>query len=89
MIIYGSLVSPFVRKLLGYLGEPCPDAEWLGTGDLGHFDGPFLVLHGRKPPRFSHLNLCELWCPLQRAALRILSPGSSVPGWPMTWVSLL
>lgn len=39
-------------RLLGYLGEPCPDAEWLGTGDLGHFDGPFLVLHGRKKHQF-------------------------------------
>jgi long-subunit acyl-CoA synthetase (AMP-forming) len=39
-------------RLLGYLGEPCPDEEWLGTGDLGHFDGPFLVLHGRKKHQF-------------------------------------
>ncbi|VXC45117.1 Long-chain-fatty-acid--CoA ligase [Pseudomonas sp. 8BK] len=39
-------------RLLGYLGEPCPDAEWLGTGDLGHFDGQFLLLHGRKKHQF-------------------------------------
>lgn len=39
-------------RLLGYLGEPPPAEEWLGTGDLGHFDGPFLVLHGRKKHQF-------------------------------------
>lgn len=39
-------------RLLGYLGEPSPAEEWLGTGDLGHFDGPFLVLHGRKKHQF-------------------------------------
>lgn len=41
-------------RMLGYLGEPV-DAEpdgWLGTGDLGHFDGGFLVLHGRKKHQF-------------------------------------
>ena len=25
---------------------------WLGTGDLGHFDDGFLVLHGRKKHQF-------------------------------------
>jgi long-chain acyl-CoA synthetase len=39
-------------RLLGYLGEACPHEDWLGTGDLGHFDGPFLVLHGRKKHQF-------------------------------------
>ncbi|SDH79794.1 Long-chain acyl-CoA synthetase (AMP-forming) [Pseudomonas benzenivorans] len=39
-------------RLLGYLGEPAPAGDWLGTGDLGHFDGPFLVLHGRKKHQF-------------------------------------
>ena len=39
-------------RLLGYLGEPAPTEEWLGTGDLGHFDGEFLVLHGRKKHQF-------------------------------------
>ncbi|MGE6793470.1 AMP-binding protein [Pseudomonas guineae] len=39
-------------RLLGYLGEPVTDEEWLGTGDLGHFEGPFLVLHGRKKHQF-------------------------------------
>lgn len=37
---------------LGYLGDPPTTDEWLGTGDLGHFDGPFLVLHGRKKHQF-------------------------------------
>lgn len=39
-------------RLLGYLGEPPTTDEWLGTGDLGHFEGPFLVLHGRKKHQF-------------------------------------
>ncbi|HSX87769.1 MAG TPA: long-chain acyl-CoA synthetase, partial [Pseudomonas sp.] len=36
----------------GYLGEPAPEGEWLGTGDLGHFEDGFLVLHGRKKHQF-------------------------------------
>ncbi len=32
MIIYGSVVSPFVRKLLGYLGEKGIDFELKGVG---------------------------------------------------------
>jgi long-subunit acyl-CoA synthetase (AMP-forming) len=37
---------------LGYLGElPQADA-WLGTGDLGHWEDGFLVLHGRKKHQF-------------------------------------
>lgn len=39
-------------RMLGYLGEPAPSGEWLGSGDLGHFDGEFLVLHGRKKHQF-------------------------------------
>ncbi|MCG4454119.1 AMP-binding protein [Pseudomonas sp. MMS21-TM103] len=39
-------------RLLGYLGEPAPQGEWLGTGDLGHFEEGFLVLHGRKKHQF-------------------------------------
>ncbi|WP_394239282.1 AMP-binding protein [Pseudomonas anguilliseptica] len=39
-------------RLLGYLGEPPTTEEWLGTGDLGHFDGAFLLLHGRKKHQF-------------------------------------
>ncbi|WP_339461545.1 AMP-binding protein [Pseudomonas sp. EA_105y_Pfl2_R69] len=39
-------------RLLDYLGEPSTTEEWLGTGDLGHFDGKFLVLHGRKKHQF-------------------------------------
>jgi long-subunit acyl-CoA synthetase (AMP-forming) len=39
-------------RMLGYLGEPAPAGEWLGSGDLGHFDGKFLVLHGRKKHQF-------------------------------------
>ena len=29
-----------------------PDARWLRTGDLGHFEDGFLVLHGRKKHQF-------------------------------------
>ena len=32
MIIYGSVVSPFVRKLLGYLGEKGIEFELKGVG---------------------------------------------------------
>lgn len=39
-------------RMLGYLGEPELHDEWLATGDLGHFDGPCLVLHGRKKNQF-------------------------------------
>jgi long-chain acyl-CoA synthetase len=39
-------------QMLGYLGEPGVADEWLATGDLGHFDGAFLVLHGRKKHQF-------------------------------------
>ncbi|WP_277372643.1 AMP-binding protein [Pseudomonas sp. AA-38] len=39
-------------RMLGYLGEPAPQGEWLGTGDLGHFEDGFLVLHGRKKHQF-------------------------------------
>ncbi|RMH84357.1 long-chain acyl-CoA synthetase [Pseudomonas sp. AOB-7] len=39
-------------RMLGYLGEPAPQGEWLGSGDLGHFEDGFLVLHGRKKHQF-------------------------------------
>nr|WP_298139045.1 AMP-binding protein [uncultured Pseudomonas sp.] len=39
-------------RMLGYLGEPPIQDEWLGTGDLGHFEHDFLVLHGRKKHQF-------------------------------------
>lgn len=44
-------------RMLSYLGEAPPaDAlaadAWLGTGDLGHFDDGFLVLHGRRKHQF-------------------------------------
>jgi long-chain acyl-CoA synthetase len=39
-------------RMLGYLGEPAPQGEWLGSGDLGHFEQGFLVLHGRKKHQF-------------------------------------
>lgn len=53
-------------RMLGYLGEaPLADEwvadefvgglagdGWLGTGDLGHFDDGFLVLHGRRKHQF-------------------------------------
>jgi len=39
-------------RMLGYLGEPAPQGEWLATGDLGHFEQGFLVLHGRKKHQF-------------------------------------
>jgi len=38
--------------MLGYLGEPALAGEWLATGDLGHFEDGFLVLHGRKKHQF-------------------------------------
>lgn len=38
--------------MLGYLGEAAPRAEWLPTGDLGHLEDGFLVLHGRKKHQF-------------------------------------
>ncbi len=39
-------------RMRGYLGEPALTDEWLATGDLGHFDGAYLVLHGRKKHQF-------------------------------------
>ncbi|MCI0919653.1 AMP-binding protein [Pseudomonas stutzeri] len=38
--------------MLGYLGEPVQPGDWLATGDLGHFEDGFLVLHGRKKHQF-------------------------------------
>ncbi|HRQ47713.1 MAG TPA: AMP-binding protein [Rhodocyclaceae bacterium] len=38
--------------MLGYVGEPERQGEWLPTGDLGHFDQGFLILHGRKKHQF-------------------------------------
>ncbi|MBU2012897.1 MAG: AMP-binding protein, partial [Gammaproteobacteria bacterium] len=38
--------------MLGYLGEPPLTGEWLATGDLGHFEDGFLILHGRKKHQF-------------------------------------
>lgn len=37
---------------LGYLGEPPMGDAWLASGDLGHWDDGFLVLHGRKKHQF-------------------------------------
>ena len=38
---------------LGYLGDAEPAAHlWFPTGDLGHFEDGFLVLHGRKKNQF-------------------------------------
>ena len=39
-------------QLLGYLGEAHTAQSWLPTGDLGHLDDGFLVLHGRKKHQF-------------------------------------
>jgi len=39
-------------RMLGYLGESAPTGDWLPTGDLGHFEDGFLVLHGRKKHQF-------------------------------------
>ena len=39
-------------QMLGYVGEPPQICEWLASGDLGHFDGEYLVLHGRKKNQF-------------------------------------
>lgn len=38
--------------MLGYLGEAAPAGEFLDTGDLGHFEDGFLVLHGRSKHQF-------------------------------------
>ncbi len=38
--------------MLGYLGEPPLTGDWLATGDLGHFEDGFLILHGRKKHQF-------------------------------------
>ena len=38
--------------MLGYLGEPPLADDWLGTGDLGHWEDGFLVLHERKKHQF-------------------------------------
>jgi long-subunit acyl-CoA synthetase (AMP-forming) len=39
-------------RMLGYLGEPPLRDDWLPTGDLGHFEDGFLVLHGRRKNQF-------------------------------------
>ncbi len=38
--------------MLGYLGEPPLVDGWLSSGDLGHWEDGFLVLHGRKKHQF-------------------------------------
>ncbi|MBE7376192.1 AMP-binding protein [Pseudomonas lopnurensis] len=38
--------------MLGYLGERALAGDWLASGDLGHFEDGFLVLHGRKKHQF-------------------------------------
>ncbi|MEG4313991.1 AMP-binding protein [Pseudomonas sp. FIP_A4] len=38
--------------MLGYLGEPPLTDDWLATGDLGHVEDGFLILHGRKKHQF-------------------------------------
>ncbi|MCM2340364.1 AMP-binding protein [Rhodoferax sp.] len=39
-------------RMLGYLEEAATGDDWLATGDLGHFEDGFLVLHGRKKHQF-------------------------------------
>lgn len=39
-------------RMLGYLGDAALADDWLATGDLGHFEEGFLVLHGRKKHQF-------------------------------------
>lgn len=39
--------------MLGYVGEPPFADEWLATGDLGHFEDGYLVLHGRRKHQFA------------------------------------
>ncbi|MCM2295452.1 AMP-binding protein [Rhodoferax sp.] len=39
-------------RMLAYLGEAPLTDDWLATGDLGHFEQGFLVLHGRKKHQF-------------------------------------
>lgn len=38
--------------MLGYVGEPPFASEWLATGDLGHIEGGFLELRGRRKHQF-------------------------------------
>src|SRR3546814_3086793 len=55
MIVYGSVVSPFVRKLLGYLGEKGIDFELKGVG-IGDPDPGFQAaspLGDRKSTRLN------------------------------------
>ena len=55
MIIYGSVVSPFVRKLLGYLGEKGIDFELKGVG-IGDPDPGFQAASplGKMPAMDDH-----------------------------------
>jgi long-subunit acyl-CoA synthetase (AMP-forming) len=39
-------------RMLGYLGDAAPADEFLDTGDLGHIEDGFLVLHGRSKHQF-------------------------------------
>ncbi len=39
-------------RMLGYLGEPPLQGEWLDSGDLGHFEDGFLILQGRSKYQF-------------------------------------
>ena len=39
-------------RMLGYLGEAGTADDWLDSGDLGHFEDGFLVLHGRSKHQF-------------------------------------
>jgi len=43
---------PHVELRLADDGEVLVRGEWLATGDLGHFEDGFLVLHGRKKHQF-------------------------------------
>jgi long-subunit acyl-CoA synthetase (AMP-forming) len=39
-------------RMLAYLGEVPLQDEWLDSGDLGHFEDGFLILHGRRKHQF-------------------------------------
>ena len=39
-------------RMLAYLGEVPMQDEWLDSGDLGHFEDGFLILHGRRKHQF-------------------------------------
>ena len=69
MIIYGSVVSPFVRKLLGYLGEKGIDFELKGVG-IGDPDPGFRAASPLTPEELARAYLQRGWWLRRRRFLR-------------------